>query len=154
MAENFQLYNKDFINDFRELLKQLLASGDHSDITLVSDDLIPFKAHKLVICSQSIVLKKVVSFLPESNPLLFLRGINSKDISNLLTYLYVGQAKLITDDLKQLKIIAQSLSIKANFEVYEEDPKQGQIETHKKILDENGEDENVVFQKTVDRRRR
>ena len=58
MAENFQLYNKDFINDFRELLKQLLASGDHSDITLVSDDLIPFEAHKLVICSQSLVLKK------------------------------------------------------------------------------------------------
>ena len=49
-----------------------------------------------------------------------------------------------------MKIITQSLSIKANFEVYEEDPKQGQIETHKKILDENGEDENVVFQKTVD----
>ena len=40
--------------------------------------------------------------------------------------------------------------------IYDEDPKQGQIETHKIILDEieNGEDENVVFQKTVDRRRR
>ena len=102
MADNFQLNDLDFFDDFRELLKHFLANGDHSDITLVSDDLVPFQAHKLVICSQSSVLKKVVTFFPENNSLLFLRGINSKDINNLLTYLYVGQVIVSSDDLTPL----------------------------------------------------
>ena len=68
MAEMYHLLNdKDFFNDFRESLKTLWVTGDYSDITLVSDDLIPFKTHKLVICSQSIVLNKIVKFLPDSN---------------------------------------------------------------------------------------
>ena len=130
MADNFQLNDIDFFDDFRELLKHLLATGDHSDITLVSDDLVPFRAHKLVICSQSSVLKKVVTFFPENNALLFLKGINSKDLSNLLTYLYVGQVKLSSDDLKPLKNLAHSFNIKANFEINDEEWLQDQIETH------------------------
>ena len=43
MAEMYHLLNdKDFFNDFRESLKTLWVTGDYSDITLVSDDLIPF----------------------------------------------------------------------------------------------------------------
>ena len=117
MAEIFQLNDLDFFCDFRELLKHLLATGDHSDITLVSDDLVPFRAHKLVICSQSSVLKEVVTFFPENNSLLFLKGINSKDINNLLTYLYFGQVIVSSDDLKPLKNLAHSFNIKSNFEI-------------------------------------
>ena len=107
-----------------------MVTGDHSDITLVCDDLVPFRALKLFICSQSSVLKKVVTFFPENNALLFLKGINSKDINNLLTYLYVGQVIVSSDDLKPLKNLAHSFNIKANFEINDEEWLQDQIETH------------------------
>ena len=151
MADNFQLNDLDFFDDFRELLKHFLATGDHSDITLVSDDLIPFRAHKLVICSQSSVLKKVVSFFHKNNSLLFLRGINSKDLNNLLTYLYVGQVIVSPYDLKSLKNLAHSFNIKANFEINDEEQLQDQIETHNFMLKDidNEAEKNVDDQKTI-----
>ena len=128
-----------------------MVTGDHSDITLVCDDLVPFRAHKLVICSQSSVLKKVVTFFPENNSLLFLKGINSKDISNLLTYLYVGQVIVSSDDLKPLENLAHSFNIKANFEINDEEQLQDQIETHNFKLEDifNEAEENVDDQKTI-----
>ena len=121
MAEMYHLLNdKDFFNDFRESLKTLWVTGDYSDITLVSDDLIPFKTHKLVICSQSIVLNKIVKFLPDSNSVLFLKGINSKDLDHLLEYLYLGQLTLSKGDIRELKTTAENLRISSNFEFFDD----------------------------------
>ena len=110
------LNDKDFLKDFRELLKTLWVTGEYSDITLVSDDLIQFKTHKLVICSQSTVLKKIANFLPENNPVVFLKGVNSKELNFLLEFLYHGQLTLSIEETKLFKALAESFSIAGPFE--------------------------------------
>ena len=42
MADNYQVRDREFLNDFRDLLQRLFITGDHSDITLVSDDMVAF----------------------------------------------------------------------------------------------------------------
>ena len=121
MADAFELNNKEFFNDFRELLKNLLVTGVYSDIILVSDDLVPFKAHKLVICSQCTVFKDIVNALPENNSVVFLRGINSKEMNQLLQYLYIGQVTLKNGSIGDFKVLIQDLGINASFEGYNND---------------------------------
>ena len=121
MADNYQVRDREFLNDFRDLLQRLFITGDHSDITLVSDDMVAFKAHKLVLYSQSDKIKKILNFLPESDPVLFLKGINSMEIKHLLEFLYLGKVELSEAEKFKLMILAKSFCININFESQEID---------------------------------
>ena len=51
-----------FTNHYREMLQDLMISNEFTDLTLVSDDRKYFKAHKIVLCASSPVLKNIIKY--------------------------------------------------------------------------------------------
>ena len=81
---------------FSPNLSSSLSDGfkDHSfsDVTLVSDDKIPFFAHKYVLSASSPVFKTVLLNKSQSNPLIYLRGVIHQELESILQFIYLGEA--------------------------------------------------------------
>ena len=63
MAEKYTLNWNTFTDHLRLMFKDLYEEQQHSDVTLVSDDQIQFKAHKIVLSACSPVFKKIVDII-------------------------------------------------------------------------------------------
>ena len=58
----------------KDILRELRSSKYFADVTLVGDDNIPVKAHKIVLCAHSNVLKEAISSLDYEQMVLQCRG--------------------------------------------------------------------------------
>ena len=75
-----------FTEHLQLMFKDLYEEGNHADLTLVCDDQIQFKAHKIVLSACSPVFKKIIGNNPNNNPLIYLRGIQSYEIESILQF--------------------------------------------------------------------
>ena len=69
-----------------------VKSQSLSDVTLVSDDKIPFFAHKYVLIASGPVFKTVLLNKSQSNPLIYLRGVIHQELESILQFIYLGEA--------------------------------------------------------------
>ena len=56
--------------------KDVFEQKSFSDVTLVSDEQIPFPAHRYILSAFSPVFKDILLNNPHSHPLIFLRDVN------------------------------------------------------------------------------
>ena len=74
--------------------KEIRTSGDFADVTLVTDDGTR-EGHQLILASgsrffeQVLCMKQVAGGHP--HPLLYLRGVDTRQLDHLLDFLYSGQ---------------------------------------------------------------
>ena len=101
-----------FTNHYRDMLQALMISNEFADLTLVSDDRKYFKAHKIVLCASSPVLKNIIHDNPSSSPLLYLRGVHSQEVESILQFVYLGKATFYGDRINEFLNVAKSLEIK------------------------------------------
>ena len=85
------------------ILNELYRTKEYADVTLVSDDQKPFKAHKFVLSACSQLFKDLLLKNQHPHPILFLRGINQFELENILQFTYLGR------DL-QIKQLPQELT--------------------------------------------
>lgn len=81
----------DFPKFCQELVSNLHGTTDLSDISLVGDDNLPIRAHKIVISAHSGVIREALVATEHEKPLLHFRGFSSQDIQLLLDFMYLGQ---------------------------------------------------------------
>ena len=102
-------------NDFRSSIassyKNIRNAEDFCDVTLVSEDEVTLKAHKLVLSSSSSFFKHILLNNPHQHPLLYLSGINSIDLNFILDYIYQGEIQLFQEQLDNFLNAAQTLKI-------------------------------------------
>merc|ERR1712189_13137 len=96
----------------KEMLHDMMSSNELTDLTLVSEDKKHFKAHKVVLSASSPVFKSIISENVLTSPLIYLRGIQSDEIETILQFIYLGEATLYQDRMKEFLKVAQSLEIK------------------------------------------
>ena len=101
-----------FTNHYRDMLQDLMNSNEFTDLTLVSDDRKYFKAHKIVLCASSPVLKNIINDNPSSSPLIYLRGVHSQEVESILQFVYLGKATFYRDRINEFLKVAKSLEIK------------------------------------------
>ena len=94
------------------MFKDLYVEGTNSDVTLVSDDQIQFKAHKIVLRACSPVFKKIIDNNPTQHPLIYLRGIQSYEMESILQYMYLGEGKFYFDRMVEFIKAAKDLEVK------------------------------------------
>merc|ERR1712129_356873 len=75
-----------------------------ADVTLVSDDQIPFQAHRFVISASSPVLKDLLLDNPSSHPLIYLRGVRQQELGSILQFMYYGEATVDKNRTNQFLI--------------------------------------------------
>ena len=81
------------------------------NVTLVSDDLTQFQAHKIVLGACSPVLKNLLLTNPHSHPLLFLRGVKQQELESLLQFMYLGETVIHAGHIHTVFDIAKDLQM-------------------------------------------
>ena len=93
-------------------LSDVFAENNFSDVTLVSDDQIPFQAHRYVLSAFSPVFKSMLQNHPDSHPLIYLRGVNQQELDLILQFIYLGVTSVYHSNMNRFSQAAQDLKIK------------------------------------------
>ena len=68
-------------------------------MTIISEDLKQFKAHRVILSAASGFFSDVLENIEVSNPSLYIKGINSQEIKQLLDFIYKGKALIPQENL-------------------------------------------------------
>ena len=90
---------------------QLRKEDEFYDVTLVSDDEEHVLAHKVVLAASSGFFKNILRKSTHSNPMIFLSGINSKELNFILDYIYYGRVEMYQTEIDDFLNAAQKLRI-------------------------------------------
>lgn len=109
--EKLSLKWDDFHENVSMSFRTLRKENDLCDITLVSDDGAQALAHKVVLSASSQFFKSVIRKAEHSNPMIYLNGIESKELNQILDYMYNEEVQIFQDDLDCFLSIAHKLKI-------------------------------------------
>ena len=109
--EKFSLKWNDFQTTVSQSFSLLRREEDFFDVTLVSDDNVQLKAHKLVLSASSSFFKSILKSNQHSHPLLYLHGIDSSNLEFILDYIYQGEVQIHQNQLDPFLVAAKILSI-------------------------------------------
>ena len=109
--EKFSLKWNDFHANASKSFRKLRKEEDFFDVTLVSDDEHHISAHKLVLSSSSDFFKNILRKVKQVNPVIYLHGIQAKELYSVMDYIYEGEVQLFETDLDYFLSIAQRLKL-------------------------------------------
>ena len=91
--DNFKVTWDTHPDHVKNMLHEMMTSDYLTDVTLVCDDDIQIKAHKIVLSACSNVFKKIINSLPlnDRNAVIYLRGIQHKEMESILEFMYLGE---------------------------------------------------------------
>ena len=108
-----------FSEHLNRTLTENFAQNSFADVTLVSDDKEAFHAHKFLLSSLSPVFKDLFLSNLNSNPVIYLRGIENEELNVLLQFMYTRKAETSSSRLEKLLKVAQDLKIQQLIEAIE-----------------------------------
>ena len=111
MDEKYALKWNDFQSNITNSFIQLRDSTDFQDVTLVSDDLVPISAHKVVLSSGSKYFRNILKLSANSHSYLCLNGTSSSDLQNVLDFVYSGEVRIYQDEVDRFMLIAQRFEL-------------------------------------------
>ena len=102
MHQKYCLTWNTYSDHLRGMLHNMMKSNYQTDVTLVCDDKIHYKAHKIVLSACSPVMKDIIdNCAQEKTPIIYLKGIQHQEIESLLEFIYLGEATLYLDRIKE-----------------------------------------------------
>ena len=122
MEKTLYLQWKAYPDHLMKVFKELGEEGHFADVTLVSDDQVQNKAHKVVLSACSPVLKSLLVNNPHSHPLLYLKGIKQTELQAILNFIYFGEAQILRDRITDFISIAKDLGVKDINQEHEDEP--------------------------------
>ena len=111
MQDIFCLRGKVFSAHLSSSLSDVFTENSYSDVTLVSDDMIQFQAHKCVLSASSPVLKKLLLDNPHSHPLIYLRGVKQHELQSILQFIYLSEARFYKGNMDRCMEAVKDLQI-------------------------------------------
>ena len=111
MSEKFNLKWNDFHTNVSRSFEVFRNETYLHDVTLVSDDYKQISAHKLVLSACSEYFRNILQHCKQTQPLLCLEGVSSEDLQNVLDYVYLGEVKILQEDLDRFLHVAQRLKL-------------------------------------------
>ena len=128
--EKFTLTWHSYASHFQEVLGQLFDSEESSDVTLISDDQVKFKAHKFVLKACSPVFESILQDTNDAKSIVYLRGVNQFELRPILEFIYSGQASFYQERMKEFLRVGKDLQIKEIKEVPDEDENKENVENY------------------------
>ena len=95
------------------LLQHLMGSNEYTDVTLVCSDKVIIQAHKIVLSASSQFFNTILKNTVEVKPIIYLKGIQSSELSHLLQFIYRGETSFPQDLTNGFISAANELEIKA-----------------------------------------
>ena len=114
MSKDKDTYNiawNTFQDHLNDRSKNLYYEKLFTDVTLVSDDMIQFQAHRTVLSTASPTFMKLLMINTSANSVFYLKGVHHLELEAILQFIYLGEASVYTDRIevfvqrsKELKI--------------------------------------------------
>ena len=95
-----------------QTFKDLRSNSDFSDVTLACTDGQQFNAHKVVLSADSEFFKNILKINQKNYPLIYMRGMTSSDLTNIMDCLYYGEVNIDQNDIDDFLSIAEDLQLK------------------------------------------
>ena len=137
----------DFQTNLSSAFRDLREDKEFTDVTLVCEDGHQVEAHKVVLISSSPFFKNLLQKTKHPHPLIYMRGLKSKDLVAMADFLYHGEANLYQENLDSFLAVAEELQLKGlqrkQTEGKPEENKTGRTKPAARISD-------TLLQETVD----
>ena len=111
LDEKYCLEWKDFQTITSKSFGKLREDKVLFDVTLVSDDNVHVEAHKVVLSASSEFFRNVLIKAKHNHPMIYLNGIKSSELSNILDYVYNGCVNINQSCLERFIEVATTLNI-------------------------------------------
>ena len=109
-ADLYSICLDEFETKIKTTWQELQTQNYFCDVTLVCDEN-QIQAHRIILSSISPVFRNILMRNPNNHPLIFLRGVNHKDLQNLVHYIYQGMVNIAEEDLNRFLSVAEDLKI-------------------------------------------
>ena len=111
-SEQFALTWNDFQERVSTSFKKLRIEKDLFDVTLISDDEEQILAHKLLLSACSSFFKSILKKSSNTtHPLIYLSGIDSRNLNMIVDYIYQGEVQIYQDQLDKFLEVAHRLKV-------------------------------------------
>ena len=110
-SEKFCLKWNDFEKNISKSFSQLRQQSGLFDVTLVSSDQQQVSAHRLVLSACSDFFKNIFHTNTHSHPLLYLDGVDNREINLMLDYIYQGEVQIYQEHLDRFLDVANKFQL-------------------------------------------
>ena len=94
LNEHQTIYHEQFSSNISDTLQNLYENKQFSDVTLISEDLKQVAAHKFILSSCSRLFAKILMNLTQPTGVIYLKGLNTREMDYLLQFCYFGQVNV------------------------------------------------------------
>ena len=132
-TEQLKIASKEFEIQTKEILDDLYKNKSFSDVTLVTEDEQVIKAHRCILEPSSPVFKKIFIQSPAENQTVYLRGIKSEILEQIIKFCYQGYVEIDHEKIWDFFAVAVDLKVKKLCEMTDEVIKKNNDELKEKI---------------------
>ena len=111
-SDMFCLKWESFQTNMISSFDQIRKDPEFSDVTLSCDGENNFEAHKIILSSSSTFFSKLLKKSSHPHPVLYMRGMNTRQLNSVLDFIYYGQVRLLHEDLDAFFILAEELELR------------------------------------------
>ena len=101
----------DFQTNLNTAFKNLREDNDFNDVTLACEDGLQVEAHKVVLAAASPVFQNLLRKNKHTHPLIYMRGMKSRDLLGIIDFMYGGEANVFQEHLDSFLAIAEELQL-------------------------------------------
>ena len=81
------------------------------DVTLACDDGEQLEAHKVILSACSPIFRQMMARSKHPHPFIIMSGVNSKEMEEILDFIYKGEVRVEQEDLLGFQSVALKLKI-------------------------------------------
>merc|ERR1719154_379241 len=111
MGERFFMKWNQYSVHITQSLQEMRSVEELFDVTLACDDGKQLEAHKVILSACSPIFRQMMARNSHPHPHVFMAGVNSKEMENILDYLYQGEVQVDQEDLLGFLSIGKKLKI-------------------------------------------
>ncbi|CAF4936922.1 unnamed protein product [Pieris macdunnoughi] len=102
-----------------EILEALIKVETYVDCTLVVDDQVTFKAHRVVLAANSPYFQSILADVPMDHCSILFPGVKEFEMRALLEYMYTGEVNVTQAHIPRIMKVAEQLEVKGLFDMTE-----------------------------------
>ena len=110
--EKYNFTRHSYSEYLQEMMKDMMASADFADVTLVCEDKKQIKAHRNILSAFSPVFKDMLKIDKSNSSIIYLRGVTTSKMQPILQFIYLGEATIHQEKIDEFLSVAKSFEIK------------------------------------------
>merc|ERR1712129_462637 len=109
--EEYLLSKNNYGSSIQKSFRKIFSDTEFSDVTLVCEEEVSLRAHKIVLAGSSPFFARILGRNPHPSPLVYLKGLQASDLRAVLQFIYLGEARVARDQVPSFLAAAKDLEV-------------------------------------------